>query len=105
MPTLDPRVDAYLERAAPFARPILECLRRVVHRGCPEVVEDIKWGAPHFMHHGMLCGMAPFKAHVAFGFWNRALRLPVAASAREGEALGQFGRIESLADPPPDKKK
>jgi uncharacterized protein YdeI (YjbR/CyaY-like superfamily) len=51
----------------------------------------------------MLCGMAAFKAHVAFGFWNRALSLPGAAAEKEGEAMGQFGRIATLADLPPDK--
>ena len=50
----DPRIDAYIDRSAAFARPILRRLRAVVHRGCPDVVETIKWGSPHFEHHGML---------------------------------------------------
>src|SRR5262245_55905360 len=37
----DPRVDAYVAKSAPFARPILRRLRTLVHRGCPEVVEEI----------------------------------------------------------------
>ncbi len=94
----DPRIDAYIAKSADFARPILEKLRAVVHRGCPDVVETIKWGSPHFEHHGMLCGMAAFKAHCAFGFWNRALKIP-----GKGGAMGQFGSIRSLADLPADR--
>ena len=91
----DPRIDAYIAKAAPFAQPILRHLRAAVHAGCPEVVETIKWGTPHFEHHGMLCGMAAFKAHCAFGFWNRALEIP-----GKGGAMGQFGCITTVADLP-----
>ena len=63
----DPRVDEYIEKSAPFARPILRRIRDVVHTGCPEVEETMKWSFPHFMHHGILCSMASFKAHCAFG--------------------------------------
>jgi hypothetical protein len=69
----DPRVDAYIARAAEFARPVLSHLRRVVHRACPEVVEEMKWGAPHFNYRGMFCGMAAFKGHCVFGFWKAGL--------------------------------
>src|SRR5262245_6818712 len=93
----DPRIDAYIDRSADFAKPILRRLRAVVHRGCPDVVETIKWGSPHFDHHGMLCGMAAFKEHCAFGFWNRALEIP----DKKG-AMGQFGGIRSVADLPKD---
>ncbi|HET6569613.1 MAG TPA: DUF1801 domain-containing protein, partial [Rhodothermales bacterium] len=73
MGTRDPRVDAYIGRAADFAKPILTHLREVVHAACPDVEEAIKWGAPHFTYHGMLCHMAAFKQHCAFGFWRGAL--------------------------------
>jgi uncharacterized protein YdeI (YjbR/CyaY-like superfamily) len=99
MPTKDPRVDAFIAKSAPFAKPILERLRSLIHKGCPEVVETIKWGMPHFEHHGVLCGMAAFKEHCAFGFWNRALQVP-----GKGGAMGQFGTIRSLADLPSDKE-
>jgi hypothetical protein len=97
MPNTDPRIDAYISRSPDFAKPILEHLRALVHRGCPEVVETIKWGSPHFEHKGMLCGMAAFKGHCAFGFWNRALEIP----GQEG-AMGQFGCITKVADLPKD---
>lgn len=93
----DPRVDAYIAKAPPFARPILRRLRALVHRGCPEVVEEIKWGAPHFNYRGMFCGMATFKEHCVFGFWNRALKIE-----RDPGAAGQFGRIASVGDLPPN---
>jgi uncharacterized protein YdeI (YjbR/CyaY-like superfamily) len=100
MATTDPRVDAYIAKAAPFARPILEKLRELVHLGVPEVVETMKWSSPAFEHHGPLAQMAAFKAHCTFGFWKGSL---VTKSAKEGDAMGQFGRIESLADLPPDR--
>lgn len=103
MPTLDPRIDDYIARAAPFARPILGRLRELVHAGCPEVVETLKWSAPAFGFHGPLAQMAAFKAHCVFGFWKGAL---VAESLRErpaDAAMGQFGRLASLADLPADE--
>src|SRR5215813_6030344 len=93
----DPRVDAYVARSAPFARPILRRLRILVHRGCPEVVEEIKWGSPHFNYKGMFCGMAAFQEHCVFGFWNRAMNID-----RNEDAMGQFGRIRRLSDLPAD---
>ena len=93
----DARVDAYIAESADFARPILRRLRKLVHQGCPGVVEEIKWGMPHFNYGGILCGMAAFKEHCAFGFWNRALKIP----GKEG-AMGQFGCITALSDLPGD---
>jgi uncharacterized protein YdeI (YjbR/CyaY-like superfamily) len=97
----DPRIDAYIAQSADFAQPILHHLRAVVHASCPDVEETIKWGFPHFMHHGMLCSMASFKAHCSFGFWQ-AKRLLDAADDKTSVAMGQFGRIATLADLPPD---
>jgi uncharacterized protein YdeI (YjbR/CyaY-like superfamily) len=95
----DPRIDAYIDRQADFARPILSWLRARVHAACPEVEEGIKWGMPAFSHHGRpLANMAGFQRHASFGFWYREQL----ATGREGEAMGQFGRIESLADLPDD---
>lgn len=96
MPTRDPRIDAYLAKVQPFALPILQRLREDVHAACPDVVEAIKWGMPHFTLDGkLLCGMAAFKAHCTFGFWERE-----GADAGQGGAMGDFGRIEKLADLP-----
>jgi len=100
MPVLDPRVDAYIAKSADFARPILEHLRAVVHAACPDVEETIKWGAPHFMYRGMLCRMAAFKQHCAFGFWKGALIVP---DGKNDEAMGQFGCLAKVSDLPSKK--
>jgi uncharacterized protein YdeI (YjbR/CyaY-like superfamily) len=93
----DPRVDAYIEAANPFARPILKRLRKWAHQHCPECVETIKWSAPHFEYkQKMYCGMSAFKAHCAFGFWHPMMR----RNDNSLEGMGSFGRIRSLADLP-----
>ncbi|HEY3935054.1 MAG TPA: YdeI/OmpD-associated family protein [Gemmatimonadales bacterium] len=96
----DPRVDAYIDRAPEFAQPILTRIRAAVHRGCPDVEETIKWGMPSFTYHGLLCGMAAFKRHATLGFWKSSLVLTT-SGGRADQSMGQFGRIESLADLPP----
>jgi hypothetical protein len=98
----DPRVDAYIEKSAEFARPILRHIRKVVHAGCPEVQETMKWSFPHFEYKGILCSMASFKSHCAFGFWKGS---PLGQDVGKGTepAMGQFGRISSLADLPGEK--
>ncbi|MCW5634159.1 MAG: YdeI/OmpD-associated family protein [Rubrivivax sp.] len=95
---IDPRVDAYVAHAAPFAQPILERLRADVHAACPDAEEAIKWGMPFFMHAGRnLAHMAAFKAHCAFGFEHGRA---VVDLGREAQAMGQFGRITKLDDLP-----
>src|SRR5437867_12877524 len=94
----DPRVDAYIDKSAPIAKPILKHLRKIVHAGCPDVEETIKWQFPHFDYKGILCGMAAFKNHCALGFWKGSLIF--GNKKTEEEAMGQFGRITSLADLP-----
>ena len=97
----DERVDAYIERAAEFSQPILSHLRELVHAACPRVTETIKWGFPHFEHAGVLCSMASFKAHCAFGFWHAEMR--ALSENKSGEpAMGQFGRITKASDLPKD---
>jgi len=73
MKNTNPKVDAYIAKAEPFAQPILTKIREAFHAGCPDVEETIKWGCPSFDHKGMLGGMASFKKHVGFGFWKAAL--------------------------------
>ena len=97
----DPRVDAYIEKSAEFARPILTHLRALVHEACPQAEETLKWGMPTFMHHGILCGVGAFKQHCTFGFWKHKL---VVGAGRYDDAMGQFGRIAKLGDLPPKKE-
>jgi uncharacterized protein YdeI (YjbR/CyaY-like superfamily) len=99
MGTRDPRVDAYIERSAEFAKPILAHFRGIVHDACPAVEETIKWGFPHFTHGGILCSMASFKQHCAFAFWKGALVVDEGSR----DAMGQFGRVTSLDDLPARK--
>jgi uncharacterized protein YdeI (YjbR/CyaY-like superfamily) len=99
----DPRVDAYIGKAAPFAQPILKHLRKVVHAGCPKVEETIKWGMPSFDYKGMLAGMGAFKQHAVFGFWKEkvlAQRLPLDVRTQK-DGMGTYGCLKSIADLPP----
>lgn len=102
MPTLDPRVDAYIKKSAEFAKPILTHIRKLVQKACPDITETMKWSFPHFDHKGTVCSMASFKQHCAFGFWKQSL-LEQAAFPTEKTAMGSFGRITSVKDLPPDK--
>ena len=98
----DPRIDGYIEKARPFARPILEHLRRLVHAAVPDTGEAIKWGMPHFTYKGKnVAGMAAFKAHCAFMIHGEGRQGEGVANDSAG--MGSFGRIASLDDLPSDK--
>lgn len=101
----DNRVDTYIEKSADFAKPVLNHLRQLVHECCPEVKEDIKWGMPSFDHCGIMVNMAAFKAHCAFGFWKaRIMSDPKGILKPVGNTgMGNFGKISSLQDLPPDQ--
>ena len=101
MATTDPRVDAYIEQAADFARPILKRVRKAFHKGCPEVHEAIKWGKPHFDHQGMLGGMAAFQAHVTVGFWRgKEIEDPAGLFEGVGETDMCAAKVTSVRDLP-----
>lgn len=101
MSSRDPRIDAYIARSADFAQPILVHLRALVHEVCPNVEETLKWGFPHLVHAGgILCSMAAFKQHAAFGFWKGDLIEDTATASGDRSAMGQFGRLQSVADLP-----
>jgi uncharacterized protein YdeI (YjbR/CyaY-like superfamily) len=102
----DPRFDAYIAKSAAFAQPILEHFRMLVHKGCPETEEVIKWGMPHFEYKGEnLCSMAAFKQHCAFGFWKASLMKDptLVENAKSETAMGHLGKITSIQDLPSDK--
>ncbi len=91
----DERIDAYIEKAQPFAQPILKHLREIAHKAEPEAEEALRWGSPYFILEGrQLCGMASFKKHCAF----------IIEGEGGGEAMGDLGRITSLDDLPDDEK-
>ena len=92
----DKRVDEKIAKAAPFARPILEHLRTLVHDTLPGVEEAIKWGMPHFVWQGKnIAGMAAFKAHCA-------VMIHGAGRQSEADGMGSYGKIASLEELPDD---
>lgn len=106
MGTRNERIDAYIAKSEGFAKPILHHLRDLVHKACPEVEEKMKWSFPHFDYKGkMMCSMASFKNHCAFGFWKASIMQDKnKVMSKGGEAgMGQFGRIASLSYLPSDK--
>jgi hypothetical protein len=88
MPTIDKRVDAYIAKAADWAKPILIRIRDWVHEGAPDCEETLKWNSPTFVQNGMLCGMAAFKQHCIVGFWKGSL---VGAKLRD-----RLARVDDL---------
>jgi uncharacterized protein YdeI (YjbR/CyaY-like superfamily) len=103
MKNTDARIDAYIEKSAEFARPILNHIRNIVHEACPEIEETMKWSMPFFDYKGTVCNMAAFKQHCALGFWKASLMKDPHNILTEGnEAMGQLGKITRVEDLPPD---
>src|SRR5437762_7152930 len=60
----------------------------------------MKWSAPGFTLEGkILLMMAAFKAHAALNFWRGQ---EIGDGTPKAGAMGQLGRLTSLADLPPD---
>lgn len=99
-------IGQYILNSAPFAQEILLHIRSVVHDACPQVEESLKWGFPHFGFKGsILCSMAAFKNHCAFGFWlgcymTDSFKL---MESKDKSGMGNFGQLKSLKDLPPDE--
>jgi uncharacterized protein YdeI (YjbR/CyaY-like superfamily) len=104
--TFNPRVDAYVAKAKPFAQPILNHLREQVHKACPSVVESIKWSRPFFEYKGViLANMSAFNEHCRFGFWGEEISAEVReAKARQPESLGSLGHLTRIEDLPANKQ-
>lgn len=106
MAARDPRFDDYIAKAAPFAQPILQRIRELMHEAVPGLTETIKWSMPHYLHNGKnLAGMAAFKAHCALvihgdGRQGEAKQ----GEGKQGEAMGQYGKIAALSDLPGDNE-
>ena len=99
-------VDAYINKSAEFAQPILDHIRKLMHDAVPDVEEAIKWSHPFFVHHGViLANMAGFKAHCSLGLWGaeitRKMNDDGVASAG---SMGSFGRITSIKELPARKE-
>jgi len=92
-----PEVDRYIENAPPYAQPILKRIRKAFHKAEPDIVETMKWSAPHFDYKGPVGGMAAFKQHVAWGFWKSKLM-----SDPEGILTDMRMNVSGEKELPPD---
>lgn len=100
-------VDAYGKQAGEFAKPVLSHLRKLIHAVCPDVVEDIKYGIPHFSYRGdYLCIFAAYKNHCSFTLYKDALMKDARLSANPAlPAAKRFmGKLAVVADLPPDSE-
>jgi uncharacterized protein YdeI (YjbR/CyaY-like superfamily) len=96
----DARIDAYIAKAPPFARPILEKVRERVHAAVPDAEETIKWRMPAYTSDGkILLITAAFKGHAALNFWRGQ---ELESSHSSVGAMGQFGKIQSIDELPSD---
>ena len=110
--TLDPRstlnrqIDAYIAKSKPFAQPILNHIRELVHKACPGVVETIKWSRPFFEYKSViLANMSAFKEHCSFGFWGEEIAAVLRdAKLLQPDAMGSLGRLTHIEDLPSDKQ-
>jgi hypothetical protein len=105
-PSFNPRIDVYINKAQPFAQPILHHLRELVHKACPNVEETIKWSRPFFEYKGVILGnMSAFKEHCSFGFWGHEIGAVLReAKVIQDGGMGSLGRIASLKDLPSTKQ-
>jgi hypothetical protein len=104
--TFDPRIDAYIAKSKPFAQPLLNHLRELVHKACPGVVEAIKWSRPFFEYKGVILGnMSAFNQHCSFGFWGEEISAVLRdAKVLKPDAMGSLGRLTRMEDLPSDKE-
>lgn len=93
----EPRIDAYVAKAQPFARPILEKVRERVHAVMPDVEEAMKWSHPTYCRDGkIVLGTAAFKEHASVHFWRGQ---ELGTETKSG-AMGQLGKLTSIDDLP-----
>jgi uncharacterized protein YdeI (YjbR/CyaY-like superfamily) len=98
-----PEVDAYIDRAAEFAQPILKKLRQLFHHACPEIQETLKWSSPFFEFKGILGNMSAFTQHVSYGFWKAGLMSdPEGILEKAGNTEMAVLKARSLDDLPDD---
>jgi len=98
-------VDAYIAKSKPFAKPVLEHIREIVHAASDEITEIMKWSFPHFEYKGNICSMASFKEHCAFTFWKGSIMKDEdhIINPMGKTAMGSLGRITSVKDLPSKK--
>jgi len=103
----DTRLELYISKSAPFAQEILWHLTELVHEVCPDAEETMKWSFPCFMYKGsILCNIAAFKKHCAFGFWLESKMKDPKKILSRGKAkngMGSLGKLTGIKDLPSDK--
>ncbi len=100
----NPQVDEYIKKAPEFAKPILVHVRALIHKASPDIEETIKWGVPHFEYKGVICSIAAFKEHCAFGYWKEPLIPEMHEHIKnKASAWGSIGRVTSVKDLPSDE--
>lgn len=107
MPEQNAKVDAYADKIEDFAKPIFAHLRTLIHATCPEVIEEVKWGHPHFDYRGdMMCIFSAYKAHCSFTFYKDALMHDARLKANDKVPAAKrfMGKLTSVADLPPDQE-
>ena len=93
----EPRIDAYIAKAQPFARPILKKVRERVHAVMPDVEEAMKWSIPAYCRNGkIVLGTAAFKEHAVVNFWRGQ---ELGFETKDG-AMGQLGKLTNVNDLP-----
>jgi uncharacterized protein YdeI (YjbR/CyaY-like superfamily) len=105
--SFNPKVDDYMANAADFAKPVMAHLRKLLHKTCPGVIEEMKWGIPHFDYKGeMMCIFAAYKSHCAFTFWKESLMSDPKLKANPTvKAINRYmGKITALSDLPSDRQ-
>ena len=97
-------VDAYINKAAPFAQPLLAHLRELIHASLPDVEEAVKWSMPFFLYKGIiLAHMAAFKAHCSFDIWTESAQ-PAKDTVAADRGMGSFGELTSVKDLPSSRE-
>lgn len=98
-------IDRYIEKASPFAQPILRRVRELVHSSRDDIEEALKWRSPTFLVDGkIICGMAAFKEHCVFAFWHQAVQAEIAKeNAKVRAALLERGCLTDVAQLPSAK--
>lgn len=100
----NPKVDSYINNAQPFAKPILKKWRTLIHKACPKVTEEIKWGSPFYLYQDrVLCATMGFKKHCALVFWKASLIIKKNGAKAKSD-LKHLRRISLLEELPSDQE-
>jgi uncharacterized protein YdeI (YjbR/CyaY-like superfamily) len=100
-------IDNYIAKAEDFAKPILTHWRQMVHQSCPEVVEAIKWGFPHFDYkNSHMFVIASYKNHCSFSFLKAELMSdPRLKNSTDQKPIQRFlGKVTKMEDLPADEE-